>query len=75
METIREQAADSARQVLSVEEFCRQYGIGKDRAFKEIRAGRLRAKKMGRRTLIPVTDAARWLEALPDRPVKNLQAA
>jgi len=55
-----------AQGALSVEDFCKQYGVGRDRTYKEIREGRLRAKKMGRRTLIATADAARWLDSLPE---------
>ena len=36
----------------SVEEFCERYGIGRTSAYGEMRSGRLRAVKRGRRTLI-----------------------
>ncbi len=34
--------------------------------YKEIREGRLIAKRLGRRTLITVEDERRWLDSLPD---------
>lgn len=37
--------------------------------YKEIKAGRLVARKAGRRTLIERTEQARWLAALPVKGV------
>jgi excisionase family DNA binding protein len=49
-----------------VPEFCRRYGIGRTNAYQEIAAGRLRAVKVGRRTLITHDAAEAWLAALPE---------
>jgi excisionase family DNA binding protein len=51
---------------LSISEFCRRYGIGRTTAYAEIVAGRLRAIKVGQRTLITADDAEAWLAALPE---------
>jgi len=48
---------------LPVPEFCRLYGIGRSKAYQELNEGRLKAKKIGRKTLI--TNADEWLAALP----------
>jgi excisionase family DNA binding protein len=50
----------------SIPEFCRRYGIGRTNAYQEITAGRLRALKVGRRTLITHDAAEAWLAALPE---------
>ena len=50
----------------SIPEFCGRYGIGRTNAYQEIAAGRLRAVKAGRRTLIPQEDAEAWLASLPE---------
>ena len=50
----------------SISEFCRRYGIGRTNAYQEIAAGRLRALKVGRRTLITHDAAEAWLAALPE---------
>jgi excisionase family DNA binding protein len=39
--------------------------IGKTKAYEEIRAGRLRAVKCGKLTLILAEDYERWLKSLP----------
>jgi excisionase family DNA binding protein len=50
----------------SIPEFCRRYGIGRTAAYGEIAAGRLRAVKAGRRTLITNDDAEAWLASRPE---------
>lgn len=49
----------------SVNDFCRWASIGRTAAYAEMKAGRLAARKFGRRTFIPVAEAERWLNALP----------
>ncbi|TQE92707.1 MAG: helix-turn-helix domain-containing protein [Spiribacter salinus] len=43
---------------------CEALGIGRTRIYDEIKAGRLRAIKYGKRTLIRRQDAEAWLERL-----------
>lgn len=50
---------------LSIAAFCKAYGIGKTKAYAEIAAGRLEAKKIGTRTVVLSEDAARWAQSLP----------
>ncbi len=49
---------------LTIPEFCDWARIGRSKTYEEIGAGRLEAVKVGKRTLIPVTAAHRWLESL-----------
>lgn len=49
---------------LGVTRFCQRYDIARSRAYEELKAGRLKAKKVGRRTLI--VNADEWLRNLPD---------
>jgi excisionase family DNA binding protein len=53
---------------MSVAQFCKRYGTGRTRTYEEIRAGRLRARKCGRRTIIGQDDAEGWLRSLPTVP-------
>ena len=55
-----------SRRAFPIREFCFRYGIGRTNAYQEIAAGRLRAVKVGRRTLIPHDAAEAWLAALPE---------
>jgi hypothetical protein len=45
--------------------FCLVHDIGKSTGRQEIKSGRLRAKKVGRRTIITAEDAAAWRAAPP----------
>lgn len=49
----------------SVDQFCKQYSIGKTAFYAEVKAKRLSVKKHGSRTLVPRTVARAWFEALP----------
>jgi hypothetical protein len=51
---------------MSVEAFCRWASIGRTAAYREIAEGRLQVRKLGRRTLVPLSEAERWLNALPN---------
>lgn len=48
----------------------KRLGICRAKAYQEISAGRLMARKAGRRTLIERAEQARWLAALPLKDVR-----
>jgi excisionase family DNA binding protein len=50
----------------SIEETCAALGIGRGTVFKLIRDGKLPARKLGTRTLIPAEDLERLVANLPD---------
>ena len=52
---------------LGISEAARAAGVGRSTVFEEINAGRLKARKAGRRTLILRDDLAAWLANLPER--------
>ncbi len=56
-------AQDVERQGLRVEEAARALGCGRTTVFKLIREGRLRAVKLGTRTVIPRSEIGRLLNA------------
>ncbi len=63
---MEQQTAEPARNgVFSVNDFCQWAGIGRTAVYAELKAGRLTARKFGRRTIIPVSEAEKWLESLP----------
>jgi excisionase family DNA binding protein len=43
----------------------RRMGIGRSQLYKELAAGTITARKVGRRTLIERTEQIRWLASLP----------
>ncbi|WAV88897.1 helix-turn-helix domain-containing protein [Oxalobacter aliiformigenes] len=51
--------------LFSVKEFCEMVGIGRTTFYQEVKAGRIKAKKMGRSTLIPKSELERFIEELP----------
>jgi excisionase family DNA binding protein len=66
-------SAETQRRALSVEQFCKRYGIGKSTLYVQIREGRLRLRKIGKRSVIAVEDAEIWFRNLrtvdPDSPM------
>jgi excisionase family DNA binding protein len=49
----------------SIAEVCAHTGLGRDTIYAAIRAGKLTARKLGRRTLITDDDLRRFLDGLP----------
>jgi excisionase family DNA binding protein len=50
----------------NIEEVCSRSSLGRTTIYQEIKAGRLRAKKIGRRTAVLETDYNLWMESLPE---------
>jgi excisionase family DNA binding protein len=67
----------TVRPAYTVDDFCAEFGIGKSKLYEEIRAGRLKAYKVGNRTMIAGEDGLAWRDryraqgyrraAFPDR--------
>jgi hypothetical protein len=55
-----------ARRARTIKQFCADYGVGKTLTYAEIKAGRLRARKIGFRTLILHDDSEAWASSLPE---------
>jgi excisionase family DNA binding protein len=51
---------------LTLKDFCEEYRMCRETAYKQIREGKLRAVKAGRKTLILRADAETWAASLPD---------
>jgi len=49
----------------SIEEFAERHRISRSQVYKEIREGRLTARKIASRTIITREDGAEWRRALP----------
>ena len=43
--------------------FAAAVGIGRTQVYEEIKTGRLKVAKVGRRTIVPIAEAERWLAA------------
>ena len=54
---------------VSIREGCRMIGIKRSSIYREIAAGRIKAVKAGKRTLLPVASLRAWLASL--RPSSN----
>lgn len=52
------------KQAYDVPTFCRLFSIGKTRAYQEIKEGRLKIVKVGKRTLITARAASDWIELI-----------
>lgn len=56
--------ATPPRLALSVNEFCTSFSIGRSHFYEQVKAGRIKVLKAGKRTLITTAEAQRWLESL-----------
>lgn len=56
---------DTRKLALSVDEAAGRAGVGRDKIYESVRTGKLRARKMGRRTLVLTSDLESFLNDLP----------
>ncbi len=56
------QMPTTARVNWSLDDFCRAHGIGRTLVYEEIKRGELKIIKVGKRTLIPDSEAKAWQE-------------
>jgi hypothetical protein len=59
------QLLESPQDSYSLDDFARRNHIGLTTVYAEINAGRLIARKIGRRTVITIEDAREWRANLP----------
>jgi hypothetical protein len=59
------QPSEQQQDFYSLGEFARRHSIGLRTVYAEISAGRLTARKIGRRTVIAIDDAKTWIDQLP----------
>jgi hypothetical protein len=50
---------------MTIEVFCREYGVSRTKAWQERKAGRLKVHYCGNRPLVGYDDAERWFRSLP----------
>ena len=65
MISLRPEITPRSRVAYSVAETMALSGLGRDTIYKAIHAGRLPARKMGRRTIVLASDLQAFLESLP----------
>lgn len=51
-----------AKLVYTIDELCQAVGISRATVYKEIKEQRLRVRKVGKRTLVPVDEVRAWLK-------------
>ena len=57
--------ASATPAALAVRDFCLWAGVSRSTFYKEVKEGRLQPVKLGKKTLIVMTEAERWLASLP----------
>jgi hypothetical protein len=50
---------------MTVSEFCRWACLGRTKMYAEVKAGRIKLRKIGAKTVILRSDAEAWLHSLP----------
>jgi excisionase family DNA binding protein len=53
------------REAFAVREFCARYGICRQTFYDEVKRGRIKAVKLGKKTLVLRSDAEAWRASLP----------
>lgn len=56
----------SQKGAFTVTEFCGWAGIGPTKFYDERKAGRIKVRKIGRKSVVTVADALAWLNSLPE---------
>lgn len=57
---------NSSKGAFSVEEFLHWASIGRTKFYDEVKSGRLKLRKIGRKSVITISDAHDWLDNLPE---------
>jgi excisionase family DNA binding protein len=55
-----------AKEAFTVRELCARYGICRATFYAEVKRGRLRAIKLGKKTIVMRADAEVWAASLPE---------
>lgn len=62
----QEPRGDATTEAYTVKTFLAAYQIGRTNFYEQVKAKKLRARKLGKRTLILRADAEEWAQSLPD---------
>ena len=54
------------KMAISVSEFCSAYSIGRSTFYQLVKSDHIRPLKVGKRTVIAVSEAQRWLDSYAD---------
>ncbi|MEP3277055.1 MAG: DNA-binding protein [Stappiaceae bacterium] len=54
------------RGALTVDEFCGWASIGRTKFYQEVNEGRIKIRKIGRKSVITMPDALKWVSSLPE---------
>ena len=60
---------------LSVRDACASLAIGKSKLYALIAAGRIEARSLGGRTIIPTSSLREFVESLPPAPIQTKSVA
>ena len=60
MTNLNSQLPEIARINWRVDDFCRAHGIGRTLFYEEVKRGEIKIIKVGKRTLVPDTEAKEW---------------
>ena len=60
MSHFNSQLSENARVNWRVDEFCRAHGIGRTLFYDEVKRGEIKPIKIGKRTLVPDSEAKAW---------------
>ncbi len=58
-------ATPSDRGAMGVDAFCAWAGIGRSKFYGEVSAGRIKLRKIGRKSIVTMNDAQTCLDSLP----------
>jgi len=55
-------ASETPKLAYTIPEFCEAVGLSRSMAYKEIKAQRLKVKRVGARVLVPLEEVKAWLK-------------
>lgn len=59
------QMPNNNRGAMTVDEFCSWASIGRSKFYQEVAEGRIAIRKIGRKSVVTLSDAMTWLDSLP----------